>query len=94
MPNFARLQIAFKNVYVRILSAILLGSLVALAVFTTDVQQDPSPVVHSQNIAEITSLASQKARLDYLLIAHPLSEAPRYIYKFKDAPNVHVVKVL
>ena len=93
MPNFARLQIAFKNVYVRILSAILLGMLVALAIFKSDVPQDPSPVIHSQNIAEITSLAGQKARLDYLLIANPLSEAPRYIYKFKDAANLHVVKV-
>ena len=93
MPTFARLQIAFKNVYVRILSAILLGMLVALAIFKSDVPQDPSPVIHSQNIAEITSLAEQKARLDYLLIANPLSEAPRYIYKFKDAANLHVVKV-
>lgn len=93
MPNFARLQIAFKNVYVRILSAILLGMLVALAIFKADVPQDASPVVHSQNIAEITRLAEQKARLDYLLIAKPLSEAPRYIYKFKDAASLNVVKV-
>jgi len=93
MPNFARLQIAFKNVYVRILSAILLGMLVALAIFKADVPQDASPVVHSQNIAEITQLAGQKARLEYLLIAKPLSEAPRYIYKFKDAATLNVVKV-
>ncbi len=93
MPNFARLQIAFKNVYVRILSAILLGMLVALAIFKADVPQDASPVVHSQNIAEITQLSEQKARLEYLLIAKPLSEAPRYIYKFKDAASLNVVKV-
>jgi cell division protease FtsH len=49
--------------------------------------------VHSQNIAEITELAQHKARLDYLLIAMPLSESPRYVYKFKDAPQLHVVKV-
>jgi len=93
MPNFARLQIAFKNVYVRILSAVLLGMLVALAIFKADVPQDSAPVIHSQNIAEITQLAEQKARLDYLLIAKPLSEAPRYIYKFKDAASLNVVKV-
>jgi cell division protease FtsH len=93
MPNFARLQIAFKNVYVRILSAVLLGMLVALAIFKSDVPQDTAPVVHSQNIAEITALADHKARLDYLLIAKPLSEAPRYIYKFKDAASLYVVKV-
>jgi cell division protease FtsH len=93
MPNFARLQIAFKNVYVRIAVAVLLGAAVALAIYKTDVPQDPSPVVHSQNIAEITQLAAQKERLEYLLVALPLSDSPRYVYKFKDAPALHVVKV-
>jgi cell division protease FtsH len=93
MPNFARLQIAFKNVYVRIAAAVVLGIAVGLAVYKADVPQDPSPVVHSQNIAEITQLAVQKDRLDYLLVAKPLSESPRYVFKFKDAPQLHVVKV-
>jgi cell division protease FtsH len=93
MPNFARLQIAFKNVYVRILTAILLGVLTGWAIYKADIPQDPSPVVYSQNISEITQLATQKDRLDYLLVAKPLSDSPRYIYKFKDAPQLHVVKV-
>jgi cell division protease FtsH len=93
MPNFARLQIAFKNVYVRIAAAIVLGMAVGLAIYKADVPQDPSPVIHSQNIAEITQLANQKERLDFLLVAKPLSDAPRYIFKFKDAPQLHVVKV-
>jgi len=93
MPNFARLQIAFKNVYVRVFSAILLGVLTGWAIYAADVPQDSAPVVHSQNIAEITQLATQKERLDYLLVAKPLSDAPRYIYKYKDAPQLHVVKV-
>src|SRR4051794_36458572 len=93
MPNFARLQIAFKNVYVRIAAAIVLGMAIGLAIYKADVPQDPSPVVHSQNIAEITQLAVQKDRLDYLLVAKPLSDAPRYVFKFKDAPQLHVVKV-
>jgi cell division protease FtsH len=93
MPNFARLQIAFKNVYVRLAVAILLGMAVGLAIYKADVPQDPSPVVHSQNIAEITQLANQKGRLQYLIVAKPLSDAPRYVFKFKDAPQLHVVKV-
>jgi cell division protease FtsH len=93
MPNFARLQIAFKNVYVRIVTAVLLGMLVGWGIYKADVPQDPSPVIHSQNISEITELAAQKGRLDYLLVANPLSDAPRYIYKFKGAPQLHVVKV-
>ncbi|WP_323140152.1 AAA family ATPase [Massilia phyllosphaerae] len=93
MPNFARIQIAFKNVYVRILTAVLLGILTGWAIYKADIPQDTAPVVHSQNIAEITQLAAQKDRLDYLLVAKPLSDSPRYIYKFKDAPQLHVVKV-
>lgn len=93
MPNFARIQIAFKNVYVRILTAVMLGILTGWAIYKADIPQDPSPVVYSQNISEITQLAAQKDRLDYLLVAKPLSDSPRYIYKFKDEPQLHVVKV-
>jgi cell division protease FtsH len=93
MPNFARIQIAFKNVYVRIFTAVLLGMLTGWAIYKADIPQDTAPVVHSQNIAEITQLAAQKERLEYLLVAKPLSDSPRYVYKFKDAPQLHVVKV-
>src|SRR6478672_5614352 len=93
MPNFARLQIAFKNVYVRLALAIVLGMAVGLAIYKADVPQDPSPVIHSQNISEITQLAVLKDRLDYLMVAKPLSESPRYVFKFKGAPQIHVVKV-
>jgi cell division protease FtsH len=94
MPNFARLQIAFKNVYVRIAVAVLLGIAAGLFIYTKSAApQDPSPVIHSQNIAEITQLAFQKDRLDYLLVAKPLSDAPRYVFKFKGAQELHVVKV-
>jgi cell division protease FtsH len=93
MPNFARLQIAFKNVYVRVLTAVLLGVLTGWAIYKADIPQDTAPVVHSQNISEITQLAAQKDRLEYLLVAKPLSDSPRYVYKFKDAPQLHVVKV-
>nr|WP_314547406.1 AAA family ATPase [uncultured Massilia sp.] len=93
MPKFAQIQIAFKNVYVRILTAIVLGMLTGWFIYKANVPQDTAPVVHSQNIAEITELAANKERLDYLLIAKPLSDSPRYVYKFKDAPQLHVVKV-
>jgi cell division protease FtsH len=71
----------------------VLGMLTGWAIYKADIPQDPAPVVHSQNIAEITQLATQKDRLDYLLVAKPLSDAPRYIFKFKGAPDLHVVKV-
>jgi cell division protease FtsH len=93
MFNIYKLQLALKNTWVRIalLSAIALA--VGITTWRSNVAQDASPVVRSQNIAEITALAAQRDRLDYLLVARPLSEAPRYIYKFKDAPELHVVKV-
>ena len=93
MPNFARLQIAFKNVYVRIAAAVLLGAMAGVAIWSADKPQDPSPVVHSQDISEITRLAAQKDKLDFLMVAKPLSESPRYVFKFKGAPELHVVKV-
>jgi cell division protease FtsH len=93
MPNLAKLQIAFKNAYVRLFTALLLVLAVGLAIYKSDVAQDPAPVLHSQNISAVTGLVAQKARLEYLLVANPLSEAPRYIFKFKDAPQINVVKV-
>ena len=93
MPNFARLQIAFKNVYVRIATAVVLGAMAGVAIWSADQPQDTSPVVHSQDISEITRLATQKDKLDYLMVAKPLSESPRYVFKFKGAPELHVVKV-
>ena len=92
MPNLAKLQIAFKNIYVRLGIGLLIALLVALSMYK-DVPQDPSPVVLSQDISQITALAADKGRLEYLLVAKPLSESPRYVFKFIDSPAVHVVKV-
>jgi len=93
MPNLAKIQIAFKNVYVRISAALLVALTAWLVLSSGDVAQDTSPLVLSQNISEITALAARKHQLDYLLVAKPLSESPRYIFKFKGAPELHVVKV-
>ena len=93
MPNLAKLQIAFKNVYVRITAGLMVAAIVGLAIYKSDVPQASVPIVHSQDISLITSLAADKARLEYLLVAKPLSESPRYVFKFKNAPQLHVVKV-
>jgi cell division protease FtsH len=94
MPNLYKIQLALKNIYVRIaLCLTLAGSVVAGTFFANDVAQDTTPLVRSQNIAEIIALPTQRARLAYLLVARPLSEAPLYIFKFKDENALHVVKV-
>ncbi|WP_295990505.1 AAA family ATPase [Rugamonas sp.] len=93
MFNFYKLQIALKNIYVRIVLLLLVALTAGLIGWSADVAQDRSPLLRSQDISEITALAGQRARLEYLLVARPLSDAPRYIFKFKDAPQLHVVKV-
>jgi len=93
MPDFSRLQVAFKNVYVRIASALAIGAAIGFSMYSADVPQDLSPVVRTQNIAEITLLSAQKDKLDFLMVARPLSDAPRYIYKLRDSSVLHVVKV-
>lgn len=93
MFNLYKLQLALKNTYVRIALVAAVALAIALAAWSADVPQDASPIVRSQNISEITALATQRERLDYLLVARPLSDAPRYIYKFKDEAQLHVVKV-
>jgi len=93
MFNLYKLQLALKNTWVRIALVVLAVAAVAFAVLTNETAQDGSPVVRSQNISEITALVGQRDKLDYLLIARPLSDAPRYIYKYKNSAQLHVVKV-
>ncbi len=93
MFNLYKLQLALKNTWVRIALLAGIALTVALAVWSTDVPQDTSPIQRTQDISRITALAAQKAQLEYLVVAKPLSDSPRYIYKFKDAATLHVVKV-
>ena len=93
MSKLYQLQIALKNLYVRIALALLVGAAVLAALYGSEVAQDRSPLLRSQNIAEITALSTQRERLEFLLVARPLSDAPRYIFKFREAPQLHVVKV-
>ncbi|MES2261067.1 MAG: AAA family ATPase [Pseudomonadota bacterium] len=93
MFNLYKLQLALRNTWVRLALLATVALVLGLTAWHGEVAQDGSPVVRSQNISEITALAAQRERLDYLLVARPLSDAPRYIYKFKDAPELHVVKV-
>eukprot|EP01032_Pedospumella_encystans_P035115 gene35115-39717_t len=67
MFNIYKLQLALKNTWVRIILLSAIALAIGLAAWRSNVAQDTSPVVRSQNIAEITALASQRERLDYLL---------------------------
>ena len=93
MPNFSKLHHSFKKYYVFIfvLVAVLAGFL--FTQYRPAGEQSTNPIVHSQNISEITGLVARKDSLEYLVIARPMSEYPRYVFKFRDAPQVHAVKV-
>jgi len=93
MFNFYKLQLALKNPLVRITLVMLATAALAFALLRGEVAQDASPVMRSQNIGEITALVGQRDKLDYLLIARPLADSPRYIYKYKNDTTLHVVVV-
>jgi cell division protease FtsH len=94
MPSFSKVYQSTKNLYVRGALAFLLAmTAVGAVVYKPAVVQDSNPVVHSQNISDITALVANKDRLEYLLLAKPLSDSPRYVFKYKDAVEIHVVKV-
>ncbi|GAA4020611.1 AAA family ATPase [Actimicrobium antarcticum] len=93
MPNFAKLHQSFKRFY---LPLVLL--LIALLAMTfNNVKPAPSQeaisVVQTQNVAEITALVANRARIEYVLIAQPLADFPRYVFKYKDEQQIHAVKV-
>jgi cell division protease FtsH len=93
MFTLHKLQSALRNNYVR--AALLLLAVAAAALFSwrSDVPQDTGPIMRSQDISQITALATQRERLEYLMVAAPLSEAPRYIFKLKGDPMLRVIKV-
>lgn len=98
MPNFSSLLSSLvqilKNAKLRTaLFALLLLSAIIISIESAPKLLPSSPVVYSQDVSLITSLPGQRARLDYLLIAQPTSESPRYVIKYKDQSKMLSVKV-
>jgi cell division protease FtsH len=93
MPSFSKVFEFTKNNYVRAALALTLIVTAAAVTWWPAAHQDAEPVVQSQDISEIIRLGANRDRLDYLLVAKPLSDFPRYVFKYKDAPQIHVVKV-
>jgi cell division protease FtsH len=93
MPTFSKVFESSKNIYVRA-GLVLVVALAAIAfAFRPITLPVTTPVVQSQDITAITAIAANLERLEYLLLANPLSDFPRYVFKYKDAPQIHVVKV-
>ncbi len=94
MPNFSSLAQSLKNAHLRTaLFALLLLSAVIISIERAPKLMEHSPVVYSQDISLVTSLPAQRNRLEYLLLAQPLSDSPRYVIKYKDQAKLFSVKV-
>lgn len=93
MFNLYKLHTALRNNYVRAGLVLLAAAVVVLLGWRADVPQDQHPMLRSQDISQITALAGERERLEYLMVAAPLSEAPRYVFKLRDDPLLYVVKV-
>ena len=93
MFTLYKLQTALRNNYVRVGLILLAAAVAALLSWRADVPQDQHPMLRSQDISQITALPAARERLEYLMVAAPLSEAPRYVFKLRDDPLLYVVKV-
>lgn len=94
MPVFSKVFQSAKNIYVQAAIVVLmLGVVIFAVIYKPGASRDAAPVVHSQDISQITALATKKDRLDYLLVANPLGDFPRYVFKYKNDNTIHVVKV-
>src|SRR4051794_40249140 len=93
MPDFSKVFEFSKNNYVRAALLALIAAAALAFAYKPIALHETSHVLQSQNISEITQLPANKGRLEYLLLAKPLSDFPRYVFKYKDAPQIHVVKV-
>ncbi len=98
MPKFSSLITSLiqslKNGRLRTaLFALLLLSAIIISFESAPRLLPASSVVYSQDVSLITSLPAQRDRLEYLLVAQPTSDSPRYVIKYKDQAKLLSVKV-
>ncbi len=94
MSNFLSLAPHLKNMVLRMtIFLLMLTSVTFIAIERAPKHQVENSVQHSQDISLITALADKDKQLEYLLLAEPQSEFPRYVIKYKDQPKIIVVKV-
>lgn len=94
MPSFSAVAQSLKNRSMRAALFLLLSLIVSLiALERMPKSAETMLVEQSQDISSITALAANRDRLEYLLLAEPLSDSPRYVIKYKDQQKILVVKV-
>jgi len=94
MPKFTSLTQLLKREQIRnTLFGLLLLSAIFISVQRGAPQTESSNIIFSQDISLITQLPERRDALEYLLLAQPLSEFPRYLIKYKDQAKIISVKV-
>jgi len=94
MPKFKSLMQVLKYGQVRnALFALLLLAALIISIERAPRLLESSNVVYSQDISLITQIPGRKNDLEYLLLAQPLSDFPRYLIKYKDQKKIFSVKI-
>ena len=94
MPKFTLLTHLLKHAKLRnTLFFLLLLSTLFISIQRSPHQAAYSKVTFSQDISLITQIPEHRDSLEYLLLAQPLSDFPRYLIKYKDQPRIIVVTV-
>lgn len=93
MPIFSKFSSLSKNNTVRVALLVLTVAIIGWIAYKPLSQTPAAPVLQSQDISQITQLPAQRDRLEYVLLAEPLSNFPRYVFKYRQANEIHVVKV-
>lgn len=94
MPKFTSLTQLLKHAQLRnALFGLLLLSAIYISIQRAPHQTESSNVIFSQDISLITQIPDRRDALEYLLLAQPLSDFPRYLIKYKDQAKIISVKV-
>lgn len=94
MPKFTSFTQLLKRENIRhALFGLLLLSAIFISVQRALPQTESSKVIFSQDVSLITQLSKRQSELEYLLLAQPLSDFPRYLIKYKDQAKIISVKV-
>ncbi len=94
MPKFTTFTQLLKHAQIRnALFGLLLLSAIIISVQRAPHQTESSNVIFSQDMSLITQIPERRDALEYLLLAQPLSDFPRYLIKYKDQAQIISVKV-
>lgn len=95
MSSASNVSPSSKNIYVSVALIFVFTMMIVAALVYKPIAalRASEEVIQSQDVSEITKIVPDKERLEYLLLAKPLSDFPRYVFKYRNSSQIHVVKV-